>query len=704
MAKEKDTTIESPPSNGGSERESSSPLSDEGSQRGVRRVTLAAAFEDAVGDGEYRLAVMAAGTANGWEFEAATLRDAVARGLFRVVASFVDHGGIGAGRSTRDIAGVVHDATWDEGRAAVMARFRPWGPSRGVAREMLEQLVADRTAGRPTPPVGLSVDIGLLAAGRRVVRIERVYSADLVFNPAAGTAGTVERLEARGGGEGEGTTEDTEDTEIGTLKDDSVVGPLRAARPTAERRRARMSEQMAAPASAAEHEDLLRLQCQATLEAVLGAAVDLPPVIRDKVRAQFAGQVFTSAALEAALRQERQAFAALVEGGVVRGMGSPLTPGPSPRTGEGGTRGAQYLAAMWSEEERIEAAFARLMGYPVSEALSDTPRLSGIRELYHIVTGDLDMHGVYNAERALFANGTTSTMASLVANLMNKIIPARAEELGRAGYDWFRRISHEEDFNTLQTVDWVSVGGFGDLPTVAEGAAYTELSWTDKAETSAWTKKGGYIGLTMEMIDRDQTQKVRQIPNMLATSGVRTLSAAVANVFTANTLTGITLSDATVLFHATRGNIDTNALSAATWDTAIQKMYKITELGSGRRLGVRPRYILIPVELEKTALQIMVSNAEPTSNVFYDNVRRTMAENVVTCPELTSATAWFAVANPAISPGVGIGYRFGRTPEVFVADQPEVGSMFTNDELRIKARFVYAVGVIDWRPLYRGNA
>ncbi len=638
------------------------------------RVRLAAAFEDAVGDGEYRLAVIAAGTANGWEFEAATLRDAVERGLFRVVASFVDHLGLGAGRSARDIAGVVHDATWDEGRAAVMARFRPWGPSRGIAREMLEQLVADRTAGRPTPPVGLSVDIGLLAAGRRVVRIERVYSADLVYNPAAGTAGTVEKLSEMEMSEG-------------------VRGP---AAPAVERRRERMSERIVAPESAVERDDLLRLQCQATLEAVLGAATDLPPVIRDKVRGQFAGQVFTSAALEAAMRQERQAFAALVEDGVVRGVGEAYPPAPRPRgvgegpfaspRGRGEQRGepGRHVMAMWSEEERIEAAFARLMGYPVSEALSDTPRLSGIRELYHLVTGDLDMYGVYNPERALFANGSTSTMASLVANLMNKIIPQRAEELGRAGYDWFRRVSHEEDFNTLQTVDWVTVGGFGDLPTVAEGAAYTELSWTDKAETSAWTKKGGYIGLTMEMIDRDQTQKVRQIPNMLATAGVRTLSAAVANVFTANSTAGITLSDAKALFHADRGNIDTNALSAANWDAAIQKVYKMTELGSGRRLGVRPRYILVPIELEKTALQIMVSNAEPTSNVFYDNVRRTMAENVVTCPELTSATAWFAMADPVISPGVGIGYRFGRTPEVFVAEQPEVGSMFTNDEVCVK--------------------
>ena len=107
MAKERETAVSSPPATGGSER-------------GEERVTLAAAFEDAVGDGAFRLAVIAAGTANGWEFEAGALRDAVERGLFRVVASFVDHGALGAGRSARDIAGVVHDAYWDEARGAVM--------------------------------------------------------------------------------------------------------------------------------------------------------------------------------------------------------------------------------------------------------------------------------------------------------------------------------------------------------------------------------------------------------------------------------------------------------------------------------------------------------------------------------------------------------------------------------------------------------
>jgi len=52
---------------------------------------------------------------------------------------------------------------------------------------------------------------------------------------------------------------------------------------------------------------------------------------------------------------------------------------------------------------------------------------------------------------------------------------------------------------------------------------------------------------------------------------------------------------------------------------------------------------------------------------------------------------------------VVIGYRFGRAPELFIADHPLMGSMFTNDEMRIKVRFVFSVGIGDWRALYKHN-
>jgi hypothetical protein len=53
--------------------------------------------------------------------------------------------------------------------------------------------------------------------------------------------------------------------------------------------------------------------------------------------------------------------------------------------------------------------------------------------------------------------------------------------------------------------------------------------------------------------------------------------------------------------------------------------------------------------------------------------------------------------------GVCIGYRFGREPEMYIADQDLVGSTFANDELRIKARFIVAVGVGDYRAWHKND-
>ena len=79
------------------------------------------------------------------------------------------------------------------------------------------------------------------------------------------------------------------------------------------------------------------------------------------------------------------------------------------------------------------------------------------------------------------------------------------------------------------------------------------------------------------------------------------------------------------------------------------------------------------------------------------------ADRVITVPEWTDANDWAAAADPVQAQGVCIGYRFGRAPELFVADDGLTGSMFTNDEMRIKARFVVAVGVGDYRALYKQN-
>jgi len=138
--------------------------------------------------------------------------------------------------------------------------------------------------------------------------------------------------------------------------------------------------------------------------------------------------------------------------------------------------------------------------------------LSGIRELYMLLSGDFELNGVFQPDRVQFANVTSSTMASLVANALNKVVIAEFQQYPI----WWSSIALETDFPSLQSVRWNILGGIGELPTVSEGAAYTELTWDDKYETASFIKKGGYLGITMEAIDKDDTGRLRFAPRGLA--------------------------------------------------------------------------------------------------------------------------------------------------------------------------------------------
>ena len=425
-----------------------------------RRVQLTSGLAPvARGAAAYQVTIIAAGTANGYEWTGEALADAVAAGQFAPLPSFVDHHldpTLIGKRSVRDLCGVVSEASYDAEARAVKGVFRPLGPLGAWVDALLRDMLGQAAQGQATLPLGLSIDVTFYASQGRVERISRVHSADVVYQPAAG--GVFEaRLSAQ-------VNEEEPMTELVSLTEGAG-------------QRADMSQA------------LLVQQCRATLDATL-AACELPAPLREEVRAQFQGRVFAPDELQGALEGKRATWAALAESGVVRGLGG--DGGRRTEDGRGGGASvvrppSSVVSNMLTELDRVQLAVDRLFGLPLPDALSDTPRLSGIRELYHLVTGDYDLYGVFNPNRVAFANANATTMAGLVTNAMNKAIAARTEELGRAGYDWWRAIVHEEDFSSLQDIRWVSVGGFGDLPTIGEGAAglITAAHYTGANQTPA---------------------------------------------------------------------------------------------------------------------------------------------------------------------------------------------------------------------------
>ena len=80
--------------------------------------------------------------------------------------------------------------------------------------------------------------------------------------------------------------------------------------------------------------------------------------------------------------------------------------------------------------DQIQAAVDDLLGAPREQTqLNVKPaRLSGIRELYHMLTGDYDLHGGFYPDRARFA--TTADFTGLVTNSPEQ---DRGQPVGRAG-------------------------------------------------------------------------------------------------------------------------------------------------------------------------------------------------------------------------------------------------------------------------------
>jgi hypothetical protein len=336
--------------------------------------------------------------------------------------------------------------------------------------------------------------------------------------------------------------------------------------------------------------------------------------------------------------------------------------------------------------------------------------LSGIRELYTLLSGDWSMTGRFHPDRVYLAAVTVTTMANLCANALNKVVVNAFSQYPK----WWKNTATEVDFASLHDARWISLGDVGELPTVSEGAQYTELTWDDFQETDTFVKKGGYLGITLEAIDKDDTARVMAAPRKLAQAAWLTLGKAIAAVHTDNSAYGQTMSDSNYLYdNSNHSNQGSNTLTWAGWVATRVAMMKFAAIHSEERLGAltRPRYIWVPVDLEVTALQILASEGEPGTadndvnveaqgNMREERLRRA-ADRVITVPFWTDTNDWVAQADPNLYPGYGIGYRFGRTPEIFSVASPTAGLMFSNDTLPVKVRFFFAVGPTDWRAWYK---
>jgi phage major head subunit gpT-like protein len=270
---------------------------------------------------------------------------------------------------------------------------------------------------------------------------------------------------------------------------------------------------------------------------------------------------------------------------------------------------------------------------------------------------------------------------------------------------WRQIVSSITPVTDFRTQRVGRVGGYGELPTVAEGGPYQPLtSPPDEEATGALAKKGGTEDVTLEMIANDDRRAISKIPDKLGRAAAQTLYRAVWDTFANNATCTF---DSTALFHTNHANTDTSAgLAQSTLSTGRRKMIEQAAYGDSTEiLTLTPKFLVVPPELEEVAFMLSGSLAVPASNTVGASDQRNIHSGIqpILIPYFTDANDWFLVADPNDVPTLEVGFFNGRQePELFSQADNNVGSVFNSDVFTWKIRFIFYVMILDYRGVYRG--
>ncbi len=533
---------------------------------------------------------------------------------------------------------------------------------------------------------GFSIDANAHTVKRQVgaqrikeaLRFTKVHSVDLIIEPGAGGE-VIQLLEAQSP-----TTGDIMDR-------DAIIRLLEALFPRAElvkltddELQERLTEALANKTDdpkrpgegdkgfvTVEHLRLVEARGEARTRV---AASKLPQAAKDRVLAQLlADERLTEARVDEAIKAEADYLGQFAKGGRVE-LGDlddiRITEGQDEKV-----------------NNRLDAFF---------DATHKDHRAAGsFRDIYIDVTGDARVTGDMSKGdpvRLREALGTAS-WASVLGNSITRRLLADYRQ--PAQYDIWRRIANIVPVNDFRTQERTRIGGYGDLPAVAQSADYTALtSPGDEKATYAATKRGGLETVTIEMVKNDDVGAIRQVPIKLSRAAKRTLAKFVLDFIRTNP----TIYDTKALFHADHGNLGTAALSATSLAAARLAMLNQPELGSAEPTGIPPKSLLVSSGQEGAAVDLF-SRSTNNDKTFVQS----LVLDILPVWYWTDPSDWALAADPLDIPGIEVGFLDGQEePEIFVQDMPNVGSLFSSDKLTYKIRHIYGGNVTDYRAFYKG--
>jgi hypothetical protein len=666
----------------------------------MREAAAQGVFIEAKAPGKFLIRVCKAGASlNGNYYPDAVLREAAP--MFDGARVFVKSDEVhlaGKGKDVRNLIGGLSGAKFVEGNAGVdsgeiqatLTMLQPEGPESVKLREAWQNGMASL--------FGFSIDAKGVAKpgnkGGRAVKVAtkfvEVKSVDLIVEPGAGgqVIGLVEAKKEQ------------------VMDRDAIIALIESKRPellkgkdkaalTNEELETILREAVAAspaPANQPQNQpaamtpeqvaEMVRMVEARSHARGAIAQSGLPEAAKTRLTKRFQElTTFREADVDVAIKDEKAYVATFTESGKVA-----LGDFPEIKAGESRAEKTSNMLDAFFDPTHKEHRHAR-----------------SFRECYISITGDRRVTGrMDNCDEALLrealgvADFRESLLSTSWANVLGNSITRRMVNDYRLEdlYSVWRRICYVTPVSDFRTQERTRFGGYTDLQPVGEGDPYLPMaSPTDEKATYAVTKRGGTEDITLEMIKNDDVRSIQQIPIKLSRAAKRTLSKFVFDFIRTNPV----IYDGIAFFHATHNNLGSSAFDATSLAAARLNMLKQTELSSADRLGIPPRMLLFPWDLQEAAFNVFQRGTENDKKFI-----ASMLLDLIPVWYWTDTNDWALMADPNEATAIEIGFLDGNEePELFVQDNPTVGSMFSNDKLTWKMRHVYGGNAVDFRGAFK---
>ena len=303
--------------------------------------------------------------------------------------------------------------------------------------------------------------------------------------------------------------------------------------------------------------------------------------------------------------------------------------------------------------------------------------------------------GMSKTELVSRAFHSTSDFPLLFSNLAGKTLDAAYQEEPQT----WAPLARQRNLADFKNASDLVVAGDLTPELLGEGGEYKAGTLKEAQHTWKLATYARKIKVTRQAIINDDLSALETVPDMLGRGFRRIESNIVWALITGN---AVTSADGLSLFNAAHNNSSAQSITTAGFNAAKKAMRKQADI-AGNTINLIPGYMMVPTDLEATALQFLDPNGFMATTRTGENGPVTVQSagvRLIVEPRLDgSATTWYLAASTGSVEGIVYGYLAGE-------EGPTVTTNETRDPdgVELLARFDFGAAVKDYRGFFRAAA